>query len=711
MKAAAKWTVLGLSSLALIAIYSQQARAQGTIVTVKWDPPQTTIPADYVKAAKGLLGNGLSDPRGGTFSKVTIRIGDAAWREPSDREAFGWVLPGDKQIVAVDGVTYDIVKKGSPTTIADFTKPPTGPPKMTSSATPVDMVTNATPALLLIMGEVKDAERIFEEVKGVQPVIQLYAHLVNRYKMQTAQCLMDRQDKQALPWAQTLATISKLRQEAKLVDPNSTNPLGPQQEADEIKTILMDVTRRVNNPKPPIDLGAISKLGQAERIAALVDRLDEVSARQTGQPGGPDWYADPIITALTNEGEAAVPAILDAYEKDDRLTRAVSFGRDFFPMRTIQPVRQVLAVTLGRVWPSAMAKSGGTIEETVQRLREQWEVVSKLSEPERWVMLLKQNDLEPRMWISVAQKLTEPSIQGKAKSAMKGEGMRSRYGSELTAAFQKRTAAMTAIPADMGNTNDLYALAEGLKMAHAFAEWDGAKALPTLAKASADAMIFAERWREHPSYLSQILSPSFSDVVSDRISLGDESALGDYERLMKIATPEHSDRGRSYRPIVSGAGKPSVDAAARRIFGRIAEQINSKDGRIRAEGLQGLGSLVGTDLIATKSFRSFLVEALNNQTEVGSASLSVSGNSKTMRYNLGSYSSGGRGIMASADTSRYAKGQVTFTSGDFIAQNVADLKGAPAYSILLPGKERNEARSRLQKWLQNEKVNWKALAP
>ena len=66
-----------------------------------------------------------------------------------------------------------------------------------------------------------------------------------------------------------------------------------------------------------------------KRITWLIDSLEEVDERQWGQPGGISLGRDRRVAALIEIGDPAVPALIDAVEKDGRLTRSVHFWRDF----------------------------------------------------------------------------------------------------------------------------------------------------------------------------------------------------------------------------------------------------------------------------------------------------------------------------------------------------------------------------------------------
>ncbi len=65
----------------------------------------------------------------------------------------------------------------------------------------------------------------------------------------------------------------------------------------------------------------------------LLTNLQNVSARQWGQPGGVDLTTSPVVQELIARGDEAIPPLLDAMGQDYRLTRSVSFHRDYFTNR------------------------------------------------------------------------------------------------------------------------------------------------------------------------------------------------------------------------------------------------------------------------------------------------------------------------------------------------------------------------------------------
>ena len=159
----------------------------------------------------------------------------------------------------------------------------------------------------------------------------------------------------------------------------------------------------------------------ATRIAALIRELDQVAARQQGQPGGVDLADDPIVAALISEGEPAVKPLLDCMENDKRLTRSVHFGRDFSGYRSIIGVREAAYVAISAILQKSFFEPGSTADDLssqpiaertamVRQIRAYWSRFKKVPLVERWFAVLADDNATPEEWLDAAQQITRPGV-------------------------------------------------------------------------------------------------------------------------------------------------------------------------------------------------------------------------------------------------------------------------------------------------------------
>ncbi len=315
------------------------------VVSSDWTPPNTSIDADYVIAAKALLGNGLADPRKGRFCHVRVSIGDAAWSPEAVKEGYGWVDPDGKHAVLFDGVEYPIQSIPAPADLESIVKRGAGGAGI-HTPSPIDVGTSSVvlPALLLLVGRTDLAEALFKSrPRGYSNsgAGYLFTHLAQRYNMLAAQALISRKDAEGVEWSRELFLVDTVREKANLPAVRDVT-VDRDESVEYANKLFHDFRRRVDHPKAePIDLVALRKQDQAHQIATLVEDLDTVEGKQMSQPGGAEFYEEPVYGALVKEGQAAVPALIDAFQNDDRFSRTVSYGRNFFPMRSIHTVKDV----------------------------------------------------------------------------------------------------------------------------------------------------------------------------------------------------------------------------------------------------------------------------------------------------------------------------------------------------------------------------------
>lgn len=138
---------------------------------------------------------------------------------------------------------------------------------------------------------------------------------------------------------------------------------------------------------------------ETRQLDWLLLNLENVDARQWGQPGGVDLSSDWRVQQLIKLGEAGVPKLIDCIESDKRLTRSMHFWRDFATSRTVMAVREaalVAVMTILQVEVFDPVSTGDNFssrgeegaKKVAARLRKYWEEYGKYPFDERMMKIL-----------------------------------------------------------------------------------------------------------------------------------------------------------------------------------------------------------------------------------------------------------------------------------------------------------------------------------
>jgi hypothetical protein len=158
--------------------------------------------------------------------------------------------------------------------------------------------------------------------------------------------------------------------------------------------------------KLPDDFG---RWDRARQVAFLIDALGSLNDRLYEESEPPavnhqDWR----VSALLRAGEAAVPALLVALEKDERLTRTVfKTQANFmgilgpFGFEAVLPVRKVVAPVLFSIWRVSRVP-------TETSPRRYWEGFGPLPFEERMLRVLRDRRLSVRARCEAAENLAYP---------------------------------------------------------------------------------------------------------------------------------------------------------------------------------------------------------------------------------------------------------------------------------------------------------------
>lgn len=613
-----------------------------------WTPPTTKLPKELVTEIDFMQEHGFGDTRDGVYSEAEVERGDL-WNPEATSKMKGWLVPGERrgkrQLIGLSGVAYDIVQVIGPANLAadlkaakdHFKKSVYG--NVTTGPTLTDLT---GVALLLISGQVKFAEQAYDSPRPllgfrggrlsgdghapepdqlpVDPMGALaHTYLFAKWdKCVTAHMRGD--DQEAADETQEIvdtweAIDAAVRKEMGDRWSKVTSSGGPRQiftHLNVAKTLLEDSRRRLKEGKKEIDLDAIKKLDISARIKALIDALDQVAARQDGQPGSIVFIQDPIIAALVEIGSPAVDSLFAAMETDKRLTRSVSFPRDFKVTRNLVTVADAARATVLQI-----SQNFNLQHKPISEMKAYWQQYGAFTPTERQLEALK-NDHDPSGWYDAARFLVEPNDRvrtsdsswtepgrrdGMLKASFRGEPLRAQSNPTVSELLSRRIREYAESWDENGGS--AFVLGRALQMVQMLDTWEPGAALAAAQVATREAM------STKPYNVQQWAH--FANAIRIRKDAGDKVVIDEYSDWIKSDPFESLDNQVSpaFEPLIRYASDPRIASAAdhfgKYMLSQRKELANS--GQIRA--------VVTTPLLGIRSFRSAVLEMLRDKTKIG----------------------------------------------------------------------------------------------
>ena len=513
-----------------------------------WSARNTNLPANYLTATAVLFEQGLADPRDCKYQEIEVGTGSVWSGDGWVIKTHGWVLPGHREpqfAVCWNGLVYATVSVGTNVDlIADVMKATTN--GFVSWQSAMSEGTTLSPSalqgvkgcLLLRLGEtdLATAYWLALEHRGIESRNQMLRRFsetnslesTNQIKMSGGDpyltwasdwawslfdrmiCAHERGDERlALADARQLVAAQPLI-EAECAkrgfkrqpywDSRRNSELQPYLSfLDQLTQLHADLERRDKEGTriSAISVGLTNITDQAERVRVLIRDLDLVQARQWSQPGGVNLGEDAVVSALINEGDAAVEPLLDCLEHDKRLTRSVSFGRDFHRGRTVLSVNNAAWVALRTILQAGFSNGS--------ELRAYWNKYKNLKLEGRWYAILN-DDAARNRWQEAAANIVQPEnvtrypggfsserpVPTNTVARLRGEYLRGKQNPSVTELLTRH--ALEVPTNNIGN----YDLAACCQMAEYLSKWDVRAALPV-------AKILSKRARTAMKYSGQEL--------------------------------------------------------------------------------------------------------------------------------------------------------------------------------------------------------------
>jgi hypothetical protein len=361
----------------------------------------------------------------------------------------------------------------------------------------------------------------------------------------------------------------------------------------------------------------------------LIDALDQIAVRQWSQPGGVDVSSAPEVEAVVARGDDAVPALLDAVEHDDRLTRSVQFWRDFSRHRHLLTVSEAACVALAAIlgtravvdWRDLRTPDGR--RRAAASLRAFHTSHRTESREQRWFAVLADDHASYEQWCEAAEHIApkpEPVFErgwnrpaSPPASPLPGEALRARRDPSVTELLVRRLRVLVR-DRTTSRTSPLYrndVITAGA-IATALGRWDARGAARVLrAEIRRCERIVA---RDDDGYAREHAALVLSRHVDALDRAGDRSAIRRFVRWLRRIEPSRfgSNVESVFDPLVARASEPEVDAFLRWAFHHRASPYQPL-----LLGPTRVDRLIASALVRTRPFRERLLADLADLRGVG----------------------------------------------------------------------------------------------
>jgi len=693
-----------------------------------WSLPTTTLPTNYLTAAALLFQQGMADPRGCEYREIEVGTG-SIWRgDGGVVKTRGWVLPGqDEQRFAVcwNGLVYPVVSMGTNVDLeSDARNLVTNSFGFRRSAMAESGSVLLQPlrgiqgCFLLRLGKVELATELW--LAQARAIPSLRGGSTGQFLRETnapttndlrfpdidpflswagdwTWALFDRMicahmrgdQKLALADARDLIAVQPKVEEACASRGSKREPVyGSQKPGSrpyleflgQLPEVLADLERREKEgARSEFDTRkSTNVIDQIQRIKALVRDLDQVQARQWAQPGGVHLAGDGVVAALIAEGDAAVEPLLDCLENDKRLTRSVSFGRDFHRGRTVESVHHVAWVALQTILQAGFS--------TPSEMRAYWAKYKGLKLEERWYAILKDDAARSR-WQEAAANIVQPENVTRfpggfstekpgptnAPVRLRGDLLRDERTPSVTGLLTRHA---LEVPT---NNIGAYDLSACCQLAGYLGQWDLQAALPvakTLTKRASTVM----------KYSGEQLGGNLTSLSIVRGKAGDASAFDDYAEWIVTTSPKQFEMSNleCLEPFRRFPTNAHLRAASEELFG----QTNSPWSRLPWKSSFGKPG-IDSELIELPGYRSLLCRELQKTNACGTISLQLPGQ---VRYSITNLNQAGViEIILPADSSATNGSTAAIRWGDWIALTLAKSRHIAPIDPFAPPAQRDHA--------------------
>lgn len=724
-----------------------------------WLSSTNSISVDVVSASTSLFDEGLADPRGCEYREVEIHIGDV-WRgDGGTMKTRGWILPSSSNssqsfAVCWNGLIYPAVSFGERANLQSDMEAFINAASTNSSRMRMALYGRAIPekmsiaqdsilpikvCLLLRLGENDLASNVWnicsgslENSRGQEQAKDPYLMLAGDWAWSLFDrtiCAHMRGDVPlALVSARKLTEIQPMieAEAAKRGFPHPQSPGNGMQKPkeqpylpflDQLPQLLADLERRAQLPKEKnvIEIGLTNFPSQSERIAALIENLDLVNARQFGQPGWVATQTDPIVQALIKEGNPAVEPLLKCLENDKRLTCSVGFGRDFFRDRHILPVASAAKTALQEILQTQF--------QDATEARAFWNQYKGLSQEERWYQVLREEGIgqeqpvqvmaaggQPHtekmlvfgrgQWMEAARMIVQPNnivgvpgsgfyssktLQSGENVKLRGEALRSKHDPSVTELLVKQANVVAEQADQLDQFQGVDAIRVGSELAGIINKWEKPAAVAPARRLMQRAIAL---WPNETTFIMSSghdLARNIPQLTEIRVDGGDTNALSEYAAWIKSADEEKVEQYalEAFDPLLKNPRDSTAMSASDWLF----NDPTSPWSKLPWKRVS-FHNPVESDLIQIPAFRKLLLRELDKTDVIGSMEYF---RPNTISYDLNDFGRGSRGLSWPEAEQPALGTKVDIRQCDWIAFSLSNAKRIPFFNPFALIEKRDEA--------------------
>ncbi len=687
--------------------------------TVNWEPPETKLGASYVRLVHRLLGHMIPDPRGRSLRRFYVYDKPV---NPAGKfvkhEHFGWIDKKKETAVGADGLLYDVGADLGP---AEPKWVISGHRFVQNAAIDsvgmeniqfLDQYLLALPALFLIAGDTNSAE----EAMGRFPMAEPEAALVNYYdyicQRNFGSCLQANDDKGALVWAQRLVKLKQIEEELgpfKREYPHNVTNL------DTARLMVADAKERLARRLRIKHPDEVRAMPDHERIPYLIDLVKEFN--NSLAKGKSNHIRDDLFALFYQEDERVVPYLLDGIEHNKRYSRRFLWGaRGIADFRSLK-VKDVLAERLAEVWPSSQTLfayyDGDSVP--VQQLRDLWSTWKYLSETQRWIQVLKMDDVNATIWSQAANVLS-----GKTRMRSFPIGSGAEMGRLVVPEFTEDSKS-DLIALLKRRINELSVRLTNRKGHAPIGFWDCASLAidlstihPTegMAEIVRICELFVRIWEEltpDKRGIEEYDLDALTSCVAKLVEASDERAYSILDRAFAATKPGTFFNAENLRIFALYPYDPNIQAVGEKFFDREFELGVLEGSKPNGVRHTRIASGISQALLPAPCYRTFLGRVLQDSSHFGRAKLEMSGNESLLAFEM-------RGNhVVFAPRPRPSSKVHTFlhwveiSVGEFLAIQISRFEGAPDFDLYSSEDEKRAARMRMLLWLKDSNVNWSTI--